>query len=108
MNPKYFIGPMSKNIVDSIIEFTIETNHQIGLIPSRRQIEWDGGYVNNWTTKQFSEYTKNTLIKRDHSGPGQGYIDDDGYTSLKEDCKYFDLIHIDPWKKYPNRYRRID
>ena len=101
MNPKYFIGPMSKNVVDSIIEFTTETSHQIGLIPSRRQIEWDGGYVNNWTTKEFSQYAQNILLKRDHSGPGQGYNDDDGYVSLKEDCKYFDLIHIDPWKKYP-------
>ena len=101
MNPKYFIGPMSKNVVDSIIEFTTETSHQIGLIPSRRQIEWDGGYVNNWTTKEFSEYSKNLILKRDHSGPGQGYIDDDGFKSLEEDCKYFDYIHIDPWKKYP-------
>lgn len=101
MNPKYFIGPMSKNVVDSIIEFTTETGHQIGLIPSRRQVEWDGGYVNNWTTKEFNHHANSLLLKRDHSGPGQGYNDDDGYISLKEDCKYFDLIHIDPWKKYP-------
>ena len=74
----------------------------IGFIPSRRQVEWDGGYVNNWTTKQFAEYVNGRLpIKRDHSGPGQGYTDDDGFESLKEDCKYLDYIHIDPWKKYP-------
>jgi hypothetical protein len=102
MKPKYYIGPMSKNIVDSIIEFCNETNHKVGLIPSRRQIEWDGGYVNTWTTEQFSEYTKMKLVlKRDHAGPGQGYNDDDGYKSLEEDCKFFNLIHIDPWKKYP-------
>jgi len=100
--PKYYIGPMSKNIVDAIIEFCDETGNQIGLIPSRRQVEWDGGYVNNWTTEQFSEYTKMKLVlKRDHAGPGQGYNDDDGYKSLEEDCKFFNLIHIDPWKKYP-------
>ncbi len=101
MKPKYYIGPMSKNIVDSIIEFCDETNHKIGLIPSRRQVEWDGGYVNNWTTKDFKEYANTLTLKRDHSGPGQGYSEDDGYVSLKEDCKYFNLIHIDPWKKYP-------
>tara|TARA_Y100000592_G_C5468217_1_gene317915 strand:+ start:1388 stop:2344 length:957 start_codon:yes stop_codon:yes gene_type:complete len=101
MYPKYYIGPMSKNVVDSIIEFSNETNHKIGLIPSRRQIEWDGGYVNNWTTKEFSKYASKLILKRDHSGPGQGYKDDDGYISLKEDCKYFNIIHIDPWKKYP-------
>ena len=102
MKPKYYIGPMSKNVVDSIIEFCNETNHKVGLIPSRRQIEWDGGCVNTWTTEQFSEYTKMKLVlKRDHAGPGQGYNDDDGYKSLEEDCKFFNLIHIDPWKKYP-------
>jgi hypothetical protein len=101
-HPKYYIGPMSKNIVDTIIEFCDETGNQVGLIPSRRQVEWDGGYVNNWTTEQFSEYTKMKLVlKRDHAGPGQGYNDDDGYKSLEEDCKFFNLIHIDPWKKYP-------
>ena len=99
-NIKYFIGPMSKNIVDSIIEFTNETNNDIGLIPSRRQVEWDGGYVNNWTTKEFAKHSNKLILKRDHAGPGQGYVDDNGYRSLEEDCKYFNLIHIDPWKKY--------
>lgn len=103
--PKYFIGPMSKNIVDSIIEFCNETDNIIGLIPSRRQVENTRGYVNNWTTQEFSEYirskTDKILIVRDHSGPEQGQISDDGYESLSEDCKHLDVIHIDPWKKYP-------
>jgi hypothetical protein len=106
MKPKYFIGPMSKNIVDAIIEFSNETNNIVGLIPSRRQVEYNGGYVNSWTTEQFAEYVKSktdkVILKRDHSGPGQGYTMDDGYESLKHDCKYLDLIHIDPWKKYPS------
>ena len=99
--PKYYIGPMSKNIVDAINEFCNDTNNKIGLIPSRRQVEFDGGYVNNWTTKEFSKYSKNLFLKRDHSGPGQGYKDDNGYESLKHDCDYLNMIHIDPWKKYP-------
>ena len=98
---KFFIGPMSKNIVDAILEYVEETGNKIGLIPSRRQVEYNGGYVNNWTTEQFSKYVnKRTIIKRDHSGPGQGYEEDDGFNSLKEDCKWLDIIHIDPWKKY--------
>jgi len=105
MTPKYFIGPMSKNVVDTTIEFCNETNNNIGLIPSRRQIEWDGGYVNNWTTKQFSDYvkskTKNILLVRDHSGPNQGTYKDPGYVSLAVDTQLLDIIHIDPWKKYP-------
>ncbi len=100
---RYFIGPMSKNIVDAIIEYIDETDNQIGFIPSRRQVEHDGGYVNNWTTNQFNKYVNaKAIIKRDHSGPGQGYLEDDGYVSLEEDCKNFNAIHIDPWKLYPN------
>ena len=99
-NIKYFIGPMSKNVVDAITDFCNKTGNNIALIPSRRQVEWSGGYVNNWTTEEFSKYTP-LLKQRDHSGPGQGIVDDDGYESLKYDCQYLDLIHIDPWKKYP-------
>ena len=106
LNSKLCFGPMSLNIVNSLIEFSNTTEIPITIIPSRRQIEWNGGYVNNWTTKDFSEYIKSKskyiAIQRDHAGPGQGLNDDDGYESLKYDCKYFDAIHIDPWKKYPN------
>jgi hypothetical protein len=100
-NIKYFIGPMSKNIVDTIIEFCEDTQNKIAFIPSRRQIEWNGGYVNKWTTENFSKYASSLLLQRDHAGPNQGINEDDGYESLKNDCNYLDLIHIDPWKKYP-------
>ena len=51
MYPKFYIGPMSQNIVEATIEFSSEFKKSIGLIPSRRQVDWNGGYVNNWTTK---------------------------------------------------------
>lgn len=105
-NTKIFLGPMSKNIVDTIITFCNNEKKYIGFIPSRRQIEYNGGYVNNWTTKEFYEYIKNKseyiLFERDHGGAGQGLYMDDGYNSLECDTKYCDIIHIDPWKKYPN------
>ena len=101
MEIKYFIGPMSKNIVDAIVEFCTNTGNIIGLIPSRRQVEWDGGYVNNWTTEEFSKYVTTLPLQRDHGGPGQGNDDDDGFESLSYDARHFQLIHIDPWKKYP-------
>lgn len=108
MKPKYFIGPMSRNVVDTIIEFCNDTKNIIGLIPSRRQVEWNGGYVNNWTVNEFSSYVKlktdNIILQRDHSGPAQGQVDDDGYESLKHDCQCLDLIHIDPWKKYSDLF----
>ena len=99
---KYYIGPMSKNVVDAVIEFTEETDNKIGFIPSRRQVEYNGGYVNNWTTEEFSKYVNGRVpIERDHGGAGQGYVEDDGVGSFQADAEYLDIIHIDPWKKYP-------
>ena len=98
-NIKYFIGPMSKNVVDAIKDFSATNNKNIGLIPSRRQVEFDGGYVNNWTTKEFSKYANDLFLVRDHGGPLQGNKEDSGYQSLLVDCDYFDMIHVDPWKK---------
>lgn len=89
---------MSKTIVDA----AIASGEEITFIPSRRQIDYGGGYV-GWTTAEFARYVNGRAkIQRDHGGPGQGDTDDDGFRSLEEDCLYFDSIHIDPWKKYPS------
>ena len=94
---KYWIGPMSKNVVDAVIEH----NGNFGFIPSRRQVDYNGGYVNNWSTGEFAMYVDGRVpVGRDHGGVGQGYKEDDGYESFLHDSKYFDIIHIDPWKKY--------
>jgi len=96
---------MSKNVVDSIIDYSLENDHPIGLIPSRRQIDYNGGYVNNWTTRTFSEYQNIiTILERDHGGIGQGCEFDNGILSFYEDANYFDIIHIDPWLIYKNDF----
>lgn len=90
---------MSKNVIDCVIKDS--QSHAIGLIASRRQIDYCRGYVNNWDTRTFSEYLKNTkvLLCRDHGGPGQGLNDDDGMESFVDDCENLNLIHIDPFKQ---------
>ena len=102
---KFCYGPMSKNVVDTIIDFSLKNpTNEVSFIPSRRQIEHNGGYVNSWKTSEFVQYVKDKnnkiIIERDHGGPNQGLTDDDGFESLTEDAKYMDIIHIDPWKKY--------
>lgn len=98
--PKYYIGPMSKNVIDCVINHSQE--HSVGLIPSRRQVDYCGGYVNNWNTQTFSEYVKkknsSVLLCRDHGGESQGKNYDNGMQSFIEDCSYFDIIHIDPFR----------
>lgn len=92
---------MSKAIIDAVMQFNSRTEI-FGLIPTRRQIDYNSGYVNNWNTSQLSSYVdgKVTLL-RDHAGPNQGMNEDDGYYSISVDAKHFNSIHIDPWIKFP-------
>ena len=100
---KLFIGCVSRNTIDATIEYANEHNVNLGLIPSRRQIDYDGGYI-GFTSHQLHDYvqlkTKNIILQRDHGGPSQGKKLDDGIFSFIDDCKYYNLLHIDPWKQY--------
>jgi len=100
---KYCICPMSKNITDAVIELN---STKFALIPTRRQIDFDGGYVNNWNTKAFYEYVRsksNIILSRDHGGQLQGNGGSD-LDSYKTDAEFFDIIHIDPWKLCKNDF----
>jgi len=100
--PKLYVGPVSKNTVDAVIEYANENDTPLGLIPSRRQIDYNGGYVNHWNTPTFTNYvhskTNLVTLERDHGGPQQGASSDDGVESFMMDNECFDMIHIDPWK----------
>jgi hypothetical protein len=111
------IGPMSKNCVDSIIDLADNYNIPFMLIASRRQIEskiFGGGYVNNWSTEEFSKYVerenkkKNIILCRDHGGPYQNENENGKKLSFENIMKNakksfqidiesgFKIIHIDP------------
>ena len=105
-NIKYYLGPMTENIIDAVIEYSNETGILFGFVPSRRQIEWDGGYT-GFTTHNFINYVRDNsehiIIERDHAGIGQGKELDNGMLSILKDAEdNIDLIHIDPWKIYKN------
>lgn len=104
---KLFIGPVSKNVVDATINHANRNDIYLGLTPTRRQIDWNQGYVNKWFTDTFAEYVRKEsdyiILGRNHGGPGQGNILDNGLESIGDDCKYgFDIIHVDPWLKFPD------
>jgi hypothetical protein len=101
---------MTKNVVDTIIRYVDDTGNEIGFIPSRRQVEYNGGYVNNWNTYDFCKYvranSKMTIpIIRDHGGPKQGQNIDDGLVSFAVDSACLDGIHIDVWKNETDVYK---
>ena len=112
LSPKLFVGPMSKTVVDACIEYANDFNTPIGLIPSRRQIDMLSGYVAGWKTDLFASYVRERsnmiVLQRDHGGPSQGDIDDDGLESLGCDANNFDLLHIDPFKKHKTLDSAID
>lgn len=106
---KIGIGPMSEEVVEAVFRYAENYNVPLMLIPSKNQIDWDGGYVNNWTTRQFADYASNLKQKypkakvylcRDHCGPGfkstaKNAIKD-VYQTIDNDLENnFDLIHID-------------
>jgi hypothetical protein len=108
--PKLFIGPVSKNIIDVCIQFVNNNDCSLGLIPSRRQIDYRSGYV-GLQTRGFLTYVRqrvnninNIILERDHAGPLQGKKKDGGLQSIEHDINEgFDIIHLDPFKKYPFR-----
>jgi len=111
------IGPMSVNCVDATIELANEYKIPLMLIASRRQIDseqFNGGYVNNWTTSEFSKYVKekdktgSIFLARDHGGPWQNNLEvkqkldlKSAMQSAKESYKSdinsdFQILHLDP------------
>jgi len=112
LNSKIFTGPMTPNFIDSLILFANDHHKYFTFIPSRRQIDYNGGYVGNFTTESFANYvklkTKYVMIERDHGGPSQGTNYDDGLVSFEKDCENFHCIHIDPWKEFQDIYAGIN
>lgn len=108
---KVGFGPMSKEIIDIIFDYSIEKNKKIMIIASRNQIDTEkigGGYV--FSTEKFFEYIKNknrknVLICRDHCGPFFNVSEkvmnfNDAVVNTKKTIEEdinngFDLIHID-------------
>ncbi len=107
INSKLGIGPMSSEVIEAIFRSSHYLRKELMIIASKNQIDHNGGYVNNWTTKQFTEFIKEMKVKypysnvkicRDHCGPGFNGIYDleDTYSTIKTDIENgFDLIHID-------------
>lgn len=107
INSKLGLGPMSSEAVEAVFRYSHFHRKELMLIASKNQIDWSGGYVNNWTTKEYMGYVTQMKKKyphaqvhicRDHCGPGFNGIDDmsDVYKTIEEDTKNgFDLIHID-------------
>ena len=109
------IGPMSKCCIDACLELSLNYKFPLMFISSRRQIdskELGGGYVNNWSTEEYSEYVlkrnKDAILARDHGGPWQNTLEIEKKlnkeAAIKSAKKSFEIdilsgfkvIHVDP------------
>lgn len=101
------VGPMSSEVIEAVFRFSHFHRKPLMLIASKNQIDWNGGYVNGWTTAQYMAYISAqkkkypqsaVVVCRDHCGPGFNGIHelDDVYKTIENDIENgFDLIHID-------------
>ena len=115
---KIGIGPMSAEVIEAVYKYSSINNKELMLIASKNQIDHNGGYVNNWNTKEYSNYLKvmqkkysNAKVKicRDHCGPGFNgkYNINDVYKTIDSDIENnFKLIHID-FSKAKKNYKQI-
>ena len=114
---KIGIGPMSSEAIEAAYKYSNTNNEELMLIASKNQIDYNGGYVNNWSTKDYAKflsklkkkYNSKVKICRDHCGPGfnNNYSLKDVYKTIEADIENgFDLIHID-FSKNKSNYRRI-
>lgn len=114
---KLGIGPMSSEIIEAVFRYSQEKKEPLMLIASKNQIDWDGGYVNNWRTDQYIEYIQQlktqypqaeVYICRDHCGLGFKNNDlKDVKKTIDTDIELgFDLIHID-FCHYSNNLDKI-
>lgn len=103
---KLGIGPMSSEVIEAAFRFSEQSKEPLMLISSRNQIDWNGGYVNRWTTRQYTTFVESMRRKysggriylcRDHCGPVSVQEDlTNVYQTIDEDIESgFDLIHID-------------
>ena len=107
LNSNLALGPMSTEIIEAIFRVSHYKRKELMIIASKNQIDYKGGYVNNWNTNDFMTFinkmrqlypNNNVKICRDHCGPGFNGIYDleDSYKTIEADIKNgFDLIHID-------------
>lgn len=100
---QFYLGPMSLNVIQAALQFhEVHPELPLTFIPSRRQVDQQGGYVAGLTMESLRTLVGSAGIERDHGGPNQGAEPDSGWESLAEDVKHADVLHIDPWKAHPD------
>mgnify|MGYP003343926735 FL=1 len=105
---KLGFGPMSKEIIDIMCEWSRDEDYPLMIIASRNQVDVSDGYVcntNELVNRVKHHKTPKILLCRDHCGPyfadtDLGLTIDEAIVRCKQTiaediAQGFDLIHID-------------
>lgn len=110
IDSKLGFGPMSAEVIEAVIKASLLLEKSFMLISTQNQVDWNGGYVNNWNTKEYVDFVDKLKKKyklnagkgqvylcRDHCGPGfRTNSIEEVYKTIYDDIENgFDLIHID-------------
>jgi len=91
-NTKLYVGPVSKNVIESVVEFVNETGFSIGFTATTNQIS--NNCYTGISVKQLKKMINKNILCRDHFKQKNGE-------------ESFDIIHIDPWLN-GNFYNSVD
>lgn len=90
--PKIYISPINEPILNAMICF----GDRVGIIMSKRQYGYDGGYVKQEIIKKA--FDTDAVLERDHFCMKKISLGE-----IEFEARTFDIIHIDPW--YLNDYK---
>lgn len=108
MNSRLGFGPMSREIIDILCQWTTASERQLMIIASRNQVDAGSGYVMNTAQMRDqirSQPNDHVILCRDHCGPY--FLDTEKSLDLSQAVEAtkktiagdieagFDLIHID-------------
>jgi hypothetical protein len=103
---KLGFGPMSLDIINLLVEYSLVYDYKFMIIASRNQVDFESSYVcSTETLSRLASRSNNILLCRDHCGP---YFKDSdielNYSQIINKCKQtiltdiqqgFKLIHVD-------------
>lgn len=97
----------SVEIIEAVYRYSHTVHRPFILSINKQQVDHSGGYLYNWTTKEFVQYCQtlrkeyddaDVIFAREHCGPGFNDINDleDSFKTIIEDIKSgIHMYHID-------------
>lgn len=92
--PSLYIGAVSNSVLRVVNE---HFSQYVGILISQNQSNYNGGGYIKLNPKEIKSVYPNVLLCRDHGYGG----------TIKEDFKYCDLIHLDPFKDGYKNFDRV-